>query len=249
MSEAGYADANGLRTYWETHGHGEPVLLLHGGFEHAGALPHLTAALAARYRVIEPERRAHGRTPDPGGDLHYEAMTEDTLAFVNALGLARPRVVGFSDGAIVALLLVLRRPDRCGRLVLVGANYDGSGLRLGFLRLVTETPLEHVFPELAAAHRPLSPDCPQHYRHVFERVRRLLGGGAAHPARRAGARRLADARAGGRQRRGDGGAHGRALPRAARRAAVHRAGGLARRADGAARAVRSGDRGVPGGGG
>jgi pimeloyl-ACP methyl ester carboxylesterase len=173
VSEAGYVDAGGLRTYWEAHGSGEPVLLLHGGFEHAGALPRLTEALAARYRVIEPERRAHGRTADPGGELHYEAMADDTLAFMNALGLARPRVVGFSDGAIVALLLALRRPDRVGRLVLVGANYDASGLRPGFLRLVTETPFEHLFPELVAAHRRLSPDGPEHYRAVVERVRRL----------------------------------------------------------------------------
>lgn len=63
MSEGGYADANGLRTYWEAHSSGEPVLLLHGGFEHAGALPQLMAALAARYRVIEPERRAHATPP------------------------------------------------------------------------------------------------------------------------------------------------------------------------------------------
>ena len=175
MSERGYADASGLRTYWEAHGSGEPVLLLHGGFEHAGALPQLTAALAASYRVIEPERRAHGRTPDAGGELHYEAMADDTLAFMNALGLARPRVVGFSDGAIVALLLALRRPDRCGRLVLVGANYDASGLQPEFLRLVRETPPELLFPALVDAQRRLSPDGPEQYRAVFDRVRRLWG--------------------------------------------------------------------------
>jgi pimeloyl-ACP methyl ester carboxylesterase len=59
-----YVDAGGVRTYYEVHGTGEPLVLLHGGLSTIETLDAMTTAFAAQYRVYRPERRGHGRTPD-----------------------------------------------------------------------------------------------------------------------------------------------------------------------------------------
>lgn len=162
-----------MSAYVERHGVGDPLLLLHGGLETVDMLAELTAALAARYDVIAPERRGHGRTVDVPGPITYAAMADDTLALADVLGIARTHVVGYSDGANVAMLLAMAHPERVNRLVLVSGNFRADGMirpfRLGLRRATAET----YAPEHAEAHRALSPDGPEHWPVVFEKVRRM----------------------------------------------------------------------------
>jgi pimeloyl-ACP methyl ester carboxylesterase len=105
-----YVNVGDVRTYYEVHGGGEPVVLLHGGFGTVESWAMQTPALAERYRVYVPERRGHGRTPDVNGPITYETMAADTAAFLEAAGTGAAHLVGWSDGAVVGMLVALRRP-------------------------------------------------------------------------------------------------------------------------------------------
>jgi pimeloyl-ACP methyl ester carboxylesterase len=104
-----YVNAGGVHTYYEIYGEGEPLVLLHGGLATAESWAMQIPALSERHRVYVPERRGHGRTPDVAGPITYEIMAADTGAFLDAAG-AGAHLVGWSDGAMVGMLVALRRP-------------------------------------------------------------------------------------------------------------------------------------------
>jgi pimeloyl-ACP methyl ester carboxylesterase len=166
-------DANGVRTYVEETGTGPPVLLLHGGLVTAEMLPDLTQALAAKYRVIAPERRGHGRTPDVAGPITYAAMAEDTRALLDAVAIDRADFIGYSDGANVALLTALSYPERVKRLVLVSGNFHTDGMTRAFRLGMRRTRPDDFERSYADAYRRLSPDGEAHWPVIFEKVRRL----------------------------------------------------------------------------
>jgi pimeloyl-ACP methyl ester carboxylesterase len=115
---AGYVSVAGLETWHEVGGDGPAVVLLHGGF--AGAFSWVMQApalVSAGFRVHAPERRGHAHTRDVDGPLTYAVMAEDTIAYLEAEVEGRAHLVGWSDGAVVALLVAMRRPDLVERLV------------------------------------------------------------------------------------------------------------------------------------
>ena len=124
----GYVDAGGVRTYYEVHGSGDPLVLLHGGFCTVETVDGLTAGLAQHYTVYTPERRGHGRTADVDGPITYPMMAADTIAFLDAVGVSGAHLVGWSDGAVVALLVARERPDLAGKLVMIGQPVNVDGL-------------------------------------------------------------------------------------------------------------------------
>ena len=106
---ASYVDLNGVHTWYDAHGAGEPLVLLHPGLVDSRAFGSNLGALAARFRTYTPERRGHGHTPDVG-PISFDLMAGDTIDFLEKVVGAPARVLGCSDGAIVALLVALRRP-------------------------------------------------------------------------------------------------------------------------------------------
>jgi pimeloyl-ACP methyl ester carboxylesterase len=163
-------EANGVDTYYEVDGEGEPVVLLHGGFVTIDSWAPQRAALAARYRLYLPERRGHGRTPDVDGPLSYTVMAADTIAFMDAVGLPSAHLVGWSDGAIVGLEVALARPELVRSLVLIGtaAHVDGWGAE-SRAEAETMTPAS-LPPFIRETYDRLSPDGPDHFPIVFERL-------------------------------------------------------------------------------
>ena len=123
-----HVDANGVHTYYAEHGAGDPLLLLHGGLVDGDTFAQQTPAFAEQYRVIVPDRRGHGRTPDVDGPITYDVMADDTVAFIEALGAGPTHLVGWSDGGDVGLLVAIKRPDLVRRLVTIGANFSADGL-------------------------------------------------------------------------------------------------------------------------
>ena len=123
-----YVDVDGVHTYYEAQGSGAPVILLHGGLCTAETWDAQTPVLAERYRVYVPERHGHGRTPDVDGPITYETMADHTIGFMEALGIESAHLVGWSDGALVALLIALRRPGLVDKLVLLDqfVTLDGA---------------------------------------------------------------------------------------------------------------------------
>lgn len=107
---AGYVQVGDVSTWYDGHGSGEPLVLLHPGGVDARALAPNLEPLGARFHVFTPERRGHGHTPDVEGPISYELMAQDTIAYLKAVVGEPAHLVGASDGATVALLAALRRP-------------------------------------------------------------------------------------------------------------------------------------------
>ena len=168
-----YLEAGGIRTYYETAGAGDPLVLLHGGMCTAETFDGQTPALAAAYRVYVPERRGHGRTPDVEGPITYDVMAADTIAFMEAAGISSPHLVGFSDGALVALLVALARPDLVGRLVLIGQAVNFEHMRPEMEAMMEGLSVEALPPMLRALHAAVSPDGPEHFDVVFDKLASL----------------------------------------------------------------------------
>ena len=123
-----YVDANGVHSYYEEHGSGDPLLLLHGGLADGSGFALQTPVFAERYRVIVPDRRGHGRTADVEGPITYDVMADDTIALMDELGTGPAHLVGWSDGGNVGLLVAIKRPDLVRKLVTMGANFSADGL-------------------------------------------------------------------------------------------------------------------------
>jgi pimeloyl-ACP methyl ester carboxylesterase len=121
-----HIEANGLNIYYEVHGEGEPLLLLHGGTATSQAWASHLPAFAEHFRVFTPDSRGHGRTDNPAGELGYRLMADDVAALIGALGLQRPLVLGYSDGGQIALELGMRYPGLSRALVLGGTQFRFS---------------------------------------------------------------------------------------------------------------------------
>jgi pimeloyl-ACP methyl ester carboxylesterase len=164
----------GLSTYVETSGAGQPLLYLHGAAEWVGYSSELVRRLDGAHRVIQPERRGHGRTADPPGPLSYDEMTADTIALIERLGLEVPPIVGFSDGAIIALQIARLRPDLSGPVVAIGPNVSVAGLTEDARRWLESVTPETWPEEFARQHRSLSPDGPEHWPVFVQKVIDML---------------------------------------------------------------------------
>jgi pimeloyl-ACP methyl ester carboxylesterase len=137
-----YADVNGINLYYETHGTGRPLILLHGGLGSGEMFGPLLPALAAGHQVIAVDLQGHGRTADVERPLSIETMADDIAALIGHLGLDRPDVMGYSLGGGVAMLTAIRHPEVVGRLVTVSANIRRSA----------------IYPEMLAQQGQLGPE-------------------------------------------------------------------------------------------
>jgi len=170
-----YVDVNGLRTWHEVSGEGDPLVLLHGAFAGASSWSGQAPVLArAGYRVHVPERRGHAHTPDVPGPLTYDVMADDTVAYLDGVVGGPAHLVGWSDGAVVALLVAQRRPDLVDRLVLIGQYYNSSGKVTGGLVEQLSAGGDKVIGFLRAGYDPVSPDGPEHFPVVYAKTMQML---------------------------------------------------------------------------
>jgi len=126
----GYVTHDGARIYYATYGAGSPVIMLHGGLANSEVWGNQVPALtAAGHRVILIDSRGHGRSTRDERPFTYELMESDVVAVMDTLKVQKAAVVGWSDGAIVSLVMALKDPDRITRAFAFGANMDPSGNR------------------------------------------------------------------------------------------------------------------------
>jgi pimeloyl-ACP methyl ester carboxylesterase len=161
-------DLGGVDTWYEERGEGEPLVLLHPGGADARAWGPNVGPLAERFRVLTPERRGHGRTPDVEGPITYDLMVDDTIAFIEAVVGGPCHLVGCSAGANVALLSALRRPDLARRVVVISGVFH----RDGWIPAAIDPDAE-PHEAIARGHAQLSPDGPDHFPVVAAKLRRM----------------------------------------------------------------------------
>ena len=126
----GRVEHDGARIAYATYGSGRPVILLHGGLGHGGNWGYQVGALVeAGYRVILIDSRGHGRSTRDARPFTYELMASDVLAVMDALHLAKAALVGWSDGAVIALVLATQVPARVAGVFFFACNVDPSGTK------------------------------------------------------------------------------------------------------------------------
>lgn len=116
-----YAKVNGLEMYYEVHGTGRPLILIHGGLGSTGMFGENLKALAKHRKVIAVDLQAHGRTADIDRPLSVELMADDVAELIKRLELGRADLFGYSLGGGVALQTAIRHPDLVNRVVAVSA--------------------------------------------------------------------------------------------------------------------------------
>lgn len=123
-----YITVNGINLFYEKSGSGRPILLIHGNSETHKIFDVLTRQLEGQFTVYAPDSRNHGKSGKTR-TLGYEMMAEDIAAFIDALGLEKPILYGFSDGGIIGLLLASKYPDLLSKLVISGANTEPGAVK------------------------------------------------------------------------------------------------------------------------
>ena len=123
---SGYAATNGVDLYYEIHGQGEPLVLIHGGLTTIGEMDTWLPALAATHQVIAVEMQGHGHTADTDRPLSFPTLGDDIVALLDHLAVPRADVVGHSFGGAVALRVAIQSPARVRRLVVVSSPHARS---------------------------------------------------------------------------------------------------------------------------
>ncbi|MFF4890555.1 alpha/beta fold hydrolase [Micromonospora chersina] len=122
-----YADVNGVRLWYEVHGTGRPLVLLHGGYGSTEMFAPVLPSLVTRRQVVAVDLQGHGRTADVDRPLRYESMAEDVAALLRHLDLPAADLLGYSLGGGVALRAAVQRPELVRRLVLVSTPCRRQG--------------------------------------------------------------------------------------------------------------------------
>lgn len=174
---AEYAEVNGVRMYYEVHGQGRPVLLLHGGMNSIHtSFSRQIGSLSRDHRVIAIDQMAHGRTADvPGRALSHEQMVEDTAALMVRLGIRNADLIGWSDGGQVALRLAFTHPELVRRVAASGVGFGASPrMRQNMADEAWWSRFwKSGFPEGRAEHARVSPDGPGHWQAYAEKARAM----------------------------------------------------------------------------
>jgi pimeloyl-ACP methyl ester carboxylesterase len=166
-----YVMAGGVDTWFDTMGVGEPLLLLHGALSDASSFAATKPALVPHFQVFTPERRGHGHTADVEGPITYDLMADDTVAFIETAVRGPAHLVGHSDGANVALLVALSRPDLVAKLVLISGNFHHDGLPAETLAVVDDLATMSLMVDIYGA---VSPDGREHFPVVVEKITRMI---------------------------------------------------------------------------
>jgi pimeloyl-ACP methyl ester carboxylesterase len=168
-----YAPANDLNLYYEVHGEGPPLILLHGAYMTVEMMAPLTEGLAGTRQVIVPEMQAHGRTGDVDRPLSYEQMADDTAALLRHLELEQADVVGYSMGGGAALQLAIRHPALVRRLVVISAGFRYDAMPPEAIAMFPSiTPEMFAGSPMETEHQRLSPD-PDGFPKLVEKLKTL----------------------------------------------------------------------------
>ena len=170
----GTVDIDGLAVFYETEGDGKTIALLHGGLADNSTWAAQFSGLSPYRQVVAPERQAQGHTPDQPGRLTYQAMADQTVRFLGALGLGPVDLLGWSDGGMVGTLIAAEHSELVRTLTVSGSGFSTAGYVPGAMEdLVALSPGDEDMEMFAAMYAQASPDGPEHFPEVWEKMRTM----------------------------------------------------------------------------
>ena len=180
--QSGYAPVNSVEIYYELHGSGRPLVLLHGGFGSIEMFGPVLGALAAGRQVIGVDLQGHGRTLPFDRPMSFEAMATDVAELIKWLGHKTADVMGYSLGGATALRLAIDHPEVIGKLVLTSAPYAFSGwhdYNQQGMKGLAAAPEQAVEPmkqtPMYQAYAQLMPDAATNWPKTIAQTARLVG--------------------------------------------------------------------------
>ena len=155
----GYAPVNGLKMYYEVHGTGEPLVMLHGAFMAiSGDWQDWVNELAKTRKVIAVEMQGHGRTADIGRDIRAEGLADDISALLDHLKIPKADILGYSLGGGAAMQCAIRHPEKVRKVVIISSVFRREGwTKEGNDALAQITPELFKGSPMEAEYRRLSP--------------------------------------------------------------------------------------------
>jgi pimeloyl-ACP methyl ester carboxylesterase len=155
-----YAEVNGISLYFETHGAGRPLILLHGGLGAGEMFGPILPALTEHHQVILVDLQAHGRTGDIDRPIDVRLMADDIAALIDHLGLEEPDLVGYSLGGGVAFFTASKYPEKVGKLVMAAAHINSDAMpaemraqqarvNAGAVEFLRDTPMYELYQRIA----------------------------------------------------------------------------------------------------
>jgi pimeloyl-ACP methyl ester carboxylesterase len=143
--------------YYEVSGAGAPLVVLHGAYMNIPSMGAIIPMLAKTHKVYALELQGHGRTTDIDRPITYQNLADDVAAFMDAVGLPKADVFGYSMGAAAGLQLAIRHPAKVNKLVAASVSYDAKGFQPAFAAMIpsmtpemfTNTPLPAEYKKLA----------------------------------------------------------------------------------------------------
>ena len=150
---------NGMQMYYEVSGAGDPLVVLHGAYMNIPSMGAIIPMLAKTHKVYALELQGHGRTTDIDRPITYPNLADDVAAFMDAVGLPKADVFGYSMGSAAALQLAIRHPAKVNKLVAASVAYDAKGWQPAFTAMIpTMTPDMLAGTPLPAEYKKLAPN-------------------------------------------------------------------------------------------
>ena len=153
-------EVNGMQMYYEVSGEGDPLIVLHGSYMNIPTMGEIIPTLAETNKVYALELQGHGRTTDIDRPITYPNLADDVAAFMDAVGIEKANVFGYSMGAAAGLQLAIRHPEKVEKLVAASTAYDAEGWQPAFKEFIPQMTVEMFteMPVLVEPHRELSPN-------------------------------------------------------------------------------------------
>ncbi len=159
MGTKNYAIVNGLKMYYEMHGDGNPLVLIHGGGSTIETTFGNTLPLfAKRYKVIAVEMQAHGHSGDRNAPETFEQDADDVATLLKQLNISRAYILGFSNGGSTTLQIAIRHPEVVNKIVAISAIYLREGMFPGFFDMMKDASLKNMPQPLQDAFLAINPD-------------------------------------------------------------------------------------------
>jgi pimeloyl-ACP methyl ester carboxylesterase len=173
--KTGYAPVNGLKMYYEIHGSGKPLVLLHGAFNTINlAFGMLIPELSKNRQVIAVELQGHGRTADIDRPFSFQSMADDVAALLKYLKIDSADIFGYSMGGCIAWQIAIRHPLSVKKLIIASAVYKYEGWTPETRAILpTLTPEMLVPTPIKAEYDKLAPD-PKHWTAFINKMKQFV---------------------------------------------------------------------------